>query len=45
MVLNCASVERALEIAAEIPLVNLRRVELREISLDQDDFVAELNQS
>jgi hypothetical protein len=45
MVLNCASVERALEIATNIPLVNFRRVELREITLDQDDFLAQLNES
>ena len=45
MVLNCASVERALEIAARIPLAQFRRVELREIRLDQDDFLAELDGS
>jgi hypothetical protein len=44
MVLHCASVERALEIAALIPLAQFRRVLLREIRLDQDDFVAELGQ-
>ncbi|MFG1908174.1 YciI family protein [Kribbella sp. NPDC048928] len=43
MVLNCASPERALEIAAMIPLVQFRRVEFREIRLDQDDFLAELD--
>ncbi|NUR99012.1 MAG: YciI family protein [Kribbellaceae bacterium] len=43
MVLNCASVERALEIAALIPLARFRRVELREIRLDQDDFLVELS--
>jgi len=42
MVLHCESVERALEIAARIPLANFRRVELREIRLDQDDFLAQL---
>ena len=42
MVLNCASVERALEIAALIPLAQFRRVQLREIRLDQDDFLTEL---
>ncbi|TCC05282.1 YciI family protein [Kribbella soli] len=42
MVLHCASVERALEIAALIPLAQFRRVQLREIRLDQDDFLAEL---
>ncbi|WP_350276895.1 YciI family protein [Kribbella sp. HUAS MG21] len=41
MVLDCASVERALEIAARIPLVEFRRVELREIRFDQSDFLAE----
>ncbi|MGZ0146517.1 YciI family protein [Kribbella sp. WER1] len=43
MVLNCASQERALEIAALIPLAQFRRVEFRQIRLDQDDFLAELN--
>lgn len=43
MVLNCASQERALEIAAMIPLAQFRRVEFREIRLDQDDFLAELD--
>ena len=43
MVVHCASVERALEIAALIPLAKFRRVELREIRLDQDDFRTELN--
>jgi hypothetical protein len=43
MVLHCASVERALEIAARIPLANFRRVELREVRLDQDDFLAQLD--
>ena len=42
MVLHCASVERALEIAALIPLAQFRRVQLREIRLDQGDFLAEL---
>ena len=42
MVLNCASVERALELAALIPLAQFRRVQLREIRLDQDDFLTEL---
>jgi len=42
MVLHCASVERALELAALIPLAQFRRVQLREIRLDQDDFLAEL---
>ncbi|WP_427894303.1 YciI family protein [Kribbella sp. GL6] len=45
MVLNCASQQRALEIAALIPLARFRRVEFREIRLDQDDFLAELNES
>ncbi|TDW93901.1 MULTISPECIES: YciI family protein [Kribbella] len=44
MVLHCASVERALEIAAMIPLAQFRRVQLREIRLDQDDFLAELGE-
>ena len=44
MVLNCASQERALEIAAQIPLAQFRRVEFREIRLDQDDFLAQLDQ-
>ncbi|WP_327634083.1 YciI family protein [Kribbella sp. NBC_00482] len=44
MVLNCASVERALEIAALIPLAQFRRVQLREVRLDQDDFLAELDE-
>ena len=44
MVLNCASVERALELAALIPLAQFRRVQLREIRLDQDDFLAELGE-
>ncbi|WP_371401624.1 YciI family protein [Kribbella sp. NBC_00662] len=43
MVLHCESVERALEIAARIPLANFRRVELREIRLDQDDFLNQLD--
>ncbi|WP_328998994.1 YciI family protein [Kribbella sp. NBC_00709] len=43
MVLQCASVERALEIAARIPLVEFRRVEFREIRLDQDDFLGQLD--
>jgi hypothetical protein len=42
MVLNCASVERALEIAALIPLAEFRRVELREINQDHDEFLAQL---
>jgi hypothetical protein len=37
-------VERALEIAALIPLAQFRRVQLREIRLDQDDFLAELGE-
>ncbi|HEY3558772.1 MAG TPA: YciI family protein [Kribbella sp.] len=45
MVLNCESVERALEIAALIPLAQFRRVELREVRLDQDDFLSELAES
>ncbi|GAA3150460.1 hypothetical protein JOF29_008319 [Kribbella aluminosa] len=44
MVLNCTSPERALEIAALIPLAQFRRVEFREIRLDQDDFLAGLNE-
>jgi hypothetical protein len=44
MVLHCASVERALEIAALIPLAQFRRVQLREIRLEQDDFLAELGE-
>jgi hypothetical protein len=44
MVLDCASVERALEIAGRIPLAQFRRVELREIRFDQSDFLAELDQ-
>ncbi|MET9272600.1 YciI family protein [Kribbella sp. NPDC003557] len=44
LVLNCASQERALELAAMIPLAQFRRVELREIRMDQDDFLAELDQ-
>lgn len=44
MVLDCVSRERALEIAGHIPLVHLRRVELREVRLDQNDFLAELDQ-
>jgi hypothetical protein len=43
MVLHCESVERALEIAARIPLASFRRVELREIRLDQDDFRSQLD--
>ncbi|MFF0268795.1 YciI family protein [Kribbella sp. NPDC004536] len=43
IVVHCASVERALELAALIPLAKFRRVELREIRLDQDDFFAELD--
>jgi hypothetical protein len=43
MVLHCASVERALEIAARIPLASFRRVELREIRLDQDDFLSQMD--
>jgi hypothetical protein len=43
MVLDCVSVERALEIAARIPLVQFRRVELREIRYDQSDFLVELD--
>ncbi|MGW6198949.1 YciI family protein [Kribbella sp. NPDC055110] len=42
MVLHCASVERALELAALIPLAQFRRVQLREIRLDQDDFLGQL---
>ena len=44
MVLDCASQERALEIAALIPLAQFRRVEFREIRLDQSDFLAELDE-
>lgn len=44
MVLHCASVERALELAALIPLAQFRRVQLREIRLDQDDFLAGLGE-
>jgi hypothetical protein len=44
MVLHCASVERALEIAALIPLAQFRRVQVREIRLDQDDFLTELGE-
>ena len=32
------------QIAGHIPLVHLRRVELREVRLDQNDFLAELDQ-
>ncbi|MDX3000376.1 YciI family protein [Kribbella solani] len=44
MVLDCASIERALEIVTLIPLVNYRRVELREIRLDEQAFLAELGE-
>jgi len=44
LVVNCASQERALELAAMIPLAQFRRVELREIRMDQDDFLVELDQ-
>jgi hypothetical protein len=44
MVLHCASVERALELAALIPLAQFRRVQLLEIRLDQDDFLAGLGE-
>jgi len=44
LVVNCASQERALELAAMIPLAQFRRVELREIRMDQDDFLLELDQ-
>ncbi|MER7250108.1 YciI family protein [Kribbella sp. NPDC000426] len=42
MVLDCASVERALEIAAHIPLAQFRRVEFREINQDHEEFLAQL---
>ncbi|MGW5195807.1 YciI family protein [Kribbella sp. NPDC004138] len=44
LVVNCASQDRALELAAMIPLAQFRRVELREIRMDQDDFLVELDQ-
>jgi hypothetical protein len=44
IVLHCASQERALELAAMIPLVQFRRVVVREIRQDQDDFLAQLDQ-
>ncbi|MEV5964262.1 YciI family protein [Kribbella sp. NPDC051952] len=44
LVLDCASIERALEIAARIPLVEFRRVEIREVRLDERDFFAELTE-
>jgi hypothetical protein len=43
IVVHCASQERALELAALIPLAQFRRVELREIRADQDDFLAQLD--
>lgn len=43
MVLDCASMERALEIAGRIPLAQFRRVELREIRYDQSEFLTELD--
>ena len=44
IVLHCASQERALELAAMIPLAQFRRVVVREIRQDQDDFLAQLDQ-
>jgi hypothetical protein len=43
IVLHCSSVERAVELAALIPLAQFRRVELREIRLDEADFLAQLD--
>lgn len=45
IVLHCESVERALELAALIPLAQFRRVELREIRQDESDFLAQLDGS
>ena len=44
IVLHCASQKRALELAAMIPLAQFRRVVVREIRQDQDDFLAQLDQ-
>ncbi|TDO60995.1 hypothetical protein EV651_107269 [Kribbella sp. VKM Ac-2571] len=44
IVLHCESVERALELAALIPLAQFRRVEVREIRLDESDFLAQLDE-
>ncbi|MEU4193727.1 YciI family protein [Kribbella sp. NPDC026611] len=40
IVVDCASLDRVLELAARIPLVELRRVEIREVHLDEEDFIS-----
>ncbi|MEU8226790.1 YciI family protein [Kribbella sp. NPDC048915] len=44
LVVDCATPQRALELAALIPLVKYRRVEIREIRFDHDEFLAQLDQ-
>jgi hypothetical protein len=45
LLLDCASFERVVELAARIPLVEFRRVEIRPVLATEDDFYAELDQS
>jgi hypothetical protein len=40
IVVDCVSLDRVLEIVARIPLVELRRVEIREVRQDENDFLA-----
>ncbi|MGW7679838.1 YciI family protein [Kribbella sp. NPDC054772] len=42
LVLDCVSVERAVEIAARIPLVEFRRVEIRQVLATEQDFFAQI---
>jgi hypothetical protein len=44
LVLECASMERALEIAGRIPLVEMRRVEIRQVRADERTFFADLTE-
>lgn len=41
IVVECESIDRVLEIAARIPLAELRRVEIREVRADEQDFLGE----
>jgi hypothetical protein len=40
IVVDCVSIDRVLEIVARIPLVEMRRVVIREVRQDENDFLA-----
>jgi hypothetical protein len=44
LVVHCESIERALELAALVPLAKYRRIVIREIKFDHEEFLAQLDQ-